>query len=50
MVSISGEDHGVRSVGYMSRSVSRLGKILDELSDTKVVGRGRTFSSNNSSR
>ena len=50
VVSISGEDHGVKSVGNMSRSVSRLGKILDDLSDTKVVGRGRTFRSNNSSR
>ena len=49
MVSISGEDHGVRSVGNMSRSISRLGRILDDLNETKVV-RGRTFLSNNSSR
>ena len=49
MVSISGEDHGVKSVGNMSRSISRLGRILGEVSETKVV-RGRTFLSNNSSR
>ena len=49
VVSISGEDHGVKSVANMSRSISRLGKILDDLSETKVV-RGRTFMSTNSSR
>ena len=49
VVSISGEDHGVKSVGNMSRSISRLGRILGEVSETKVV-RGRTFLSNNSSR
>ena len=49
MVSISGEDHGVKSVGNMSRSISRLGRILGEVSETKMV-RGRTFLSNNSSR
>ena len=49
MVSISGEDHGVKSVANMTRSISRLGKIIDELDDTKMV-KGRRFISTDSSR
>ena len=50
LVSISGEDHGVKSVGNMSRSISRLGKIFEDLSESKMVGRGRTWQSSHSSR
>ena len=48
VVSLSGEDHGLNSVASMTRSVSRLGKILDDLNDTKMV-KGRAFESTKSS-
>ena len=48
MVSISGENHGVKSVANMTRAVSRLGRVLDDLDDTKMV-KGRTFMSTHSS-
>ena len=48
VVSISGEDHGVKSVANITRSISRLGKILDGLDDINKV-KGRHYISTDSS-